>query len=213
MALIDIGDGWERELLTAEKLHQHVLSQIGERSKLSRKSSVYHQLTDDLGRTLSQLSGQLNLLREKLHTESSKLTQGERNRREGVLDNFSRKEKQLKELVSRTIFTEVNSDRKTLFRKPVPGSGIADMGTTGWGDSSSPPGDGGAESLETAGMSAQSLKEKQQEAMLDQDAGLDALHSVIIRQKNMAQQIGVEIIQQNDIIDEIGQFHFYVAFI
>ena len=45
------------------------------------------------------------------------------------------------------------------------------------------------------------------------DAGLDALHSVIIRQKNMAQQIGVEIIQQNDIIDEIGQFNFYVAFI
>ena len=70
--------------------------------------------------------------------------------------------------MSRTIFTEVNSDRKTLFRKPVPGSGIADMGTTGWGDSSSPPGTGGAESLETAGMSAQSLKEKQQEAMLDQ---------------------------------------------
>ena len=30
------------------------------------------------------------------------------------------------------------------------------------------------------------------------------LHSVILRQKNMAQQIGVEIIQQNDIIDEIG---------
>ena len=70
--------------------------------------------------------------------------------------------------MSRTIFTEVNSDRKTLFRKPVPGSGIADMGTTGWGDSSSPPGTEGAESMETAGMSAQSLKEKQQEAILDQ---------------------------------------------
>ena len=33
---------------------------------------------------------------------------------------------------------------------------------------------------------------------------MDVLHSVIIRQKNMAQQIGAEIIQQNDIIDEIG---------
>ena len=42
------------------------------------------------------------------------------------------------------------------------------------------------------------------------DAGLDALHSVIIRQKNMAQQIGVEINQQNDIIDEIGQFHLII---
>ena len=42
------------------------------------------------------------------------------------------------------------------------------MGTTGWGDSSSPPGTEGAESMETAGMSAQSLKEKQQEAILDQ---------------------------------------------
>ena len=41
--------------------------------------------------------------------------------------------------------------------------------------------------------------------MLLQDAGLDALHSVILKQKGMAQQIGVEIVQQNDIIDEIGQ--------
>ncbi len=35
--------------------------------------------------------------------------------------------------------------------------------------------------------------------------GFDALHSVIIRQKSMAQQIGSEIHQQNEIIDEIGK--------
>ena len=43
------------------------------------------------------------------------------------------------------------------------------MGTTGWGERSSPPdGEAGAETMETAGMSAQSLKDKQQEAILDQ---------------------------------------------
>ena len=36
MALIDIGDGWERELDSAEKLHQNALSLIGERGKYNR---------------------------------------------------------------------------------------------------------------------------------------------------------------------------------
>jgi hypothetical protein len=37
-----------------------------------------------------------------------------------------------------------------------------------------------------------------------QDKGLDLLHGVILRQKSMAQQINVEVTQQNIIIDDIG---------
>ena len=42
--------------------------------------------------------------------------------------------------------------------------------------------------------------------------GLDALHSVILRQKSMAQQIGSEIHQQNEIIDEIGRTGFILFY-
>ena len=42
---------------------------------------------------------------------------------------------------------------------------------------------------------------------------MDALHSVILRQKSMAAQIGTEIVQQNEIIDDIGEeiFQFCVS--
>jgi len=144
----------------------------------------------------------VNNLRDKLRTET-RLTSGERNRREGIIDSLSRKDDQLKELVSRSTFKELNQDKKSLFRRPVPGSGLADMGPTGGGLAWAGAGAWGEETRDTAGMSSQSLKEVQQDAIKDQDAGLDALHSVILRQKNMAQQIGSEIVHQNDLIDEI----------
>lgn len=201
MALIDIGESWERELATAEQLHQNVLSQIGERGKHHRKSSAYVHLTEDIRRTLSQLAVQVARLRERLFTESAEVTVGEKDRRSGIVDNLSRKEKQLKELVSRSSFPQVNQDKKSLFRKPSATSGLADMGSTSWGVEGALG--GSAETQETAGLSTQTLKERQQEALADQDAGLDMLHDVIIRQKNMAHQIGSEIVQQNDIIDDI----------
>jgi len=207
MALIDIGESWERELDTAERLHQHVLAQIGERGKRHRKSSAYTQLTEDIRRTLAQLARQISRLQERLVADSTTITAGEKRRRESILDNLSRKEKELRELVSNTAFASVNQDKKTLFRKPTV-SGLADLGTSGWGDTGEMDYGGGGgvhgeETADTAGQSSQTLKERQQEALAQQDAGLDALHSVILKQKGMAQQIGVEIVQQNDIIDEI----------
>ncbi len=47
-----------------------------------------------------------------------------------------------------------------------------------------------------------------------QDQGLDLLHGVILRQKSMAQQIGVEVTQQNHLIDDIGErgkFFFFAG--
>jgi len=205
MALIDIGEGWERDLETAEKLHQNVLAQIGERGKLYRKSSAYVQLTEDLRRTLAQFGSQVCFLRDKLNNDCARLTTGERIRREGIIDSLSRKEKDLKELFSKTSFGKVNKDKQSLFRNPVPGSGLVDMGTAGWGDVESGPGAVGdlPTSSTVGGSSSQTMRERREDALADQDAGLDMLHSVILRQKNMAHQIGSEIVEQNDLIDDI----------
>jgi hypothetical protein len=52
-------------------------------------------------------------------------------------DSLSRKEKQLKEIFSRSNFAEQSQDRKQLFRTAgaatMPSGGLADMGTIGWG--------------------------------------------------------------------------------
>ncbi|KAG8184439.1 hypothetical protein JTE90_026357 [Oedothorax gibbosus] len=47
------------------------------------------------------------------------------------------------------------------------------------------------------------IKEQQQMAIKVQDKGLDTLYDVVVRQKNMAQNIGQEIDLQNEIIDDI----------
>ncbi len=55
-------------------------------------------------------------------------------------DSLARKEKQLKEIFSKSNFAEQSQDRKSLFRPPgtLPSGALSDMGTTtGWG--SDPP--------------------------------------------------------------------------
>ncbi len=46
-------------------------------------------------------------------------------------------------------------------------------------------------------------KERREAALADQDAGLDALHEVIVRQKRIAENIETEVGAQNDLIDDI----------
>jgi hypothetical protein len=48
---------------------------------------------------------------------------------------LARKEKQLKEIFSKSNFAEQSQERKQLFLPPgtLPPGGLSDMGTTGWG--------------------------------------------------------------------------------
>jgi hypothetical protein len=61
------------------------------------------------------------------------------------LDSLARKEKQLKEIFSKSNFAEQSQDRRSLFRPPgtLPPGALSDMGTTtGWG-SDPPPANSG----------------------------------------------------------------------
>ena len=65
---------------------------------------------------------QVSKLKDKLSADHQALTNGERIRREGIVDSLSRKEKDLKELVSKTSFPKVDANKRNLFKKPVPGN-------------------------------------------------------------------------------------------
>ena len=54
------------------------------------------------------------------------------------------------------------------------------------------------------GVSTQQLKDRQQEELAAQDAGLDSLHDAIVRQKRVAEAIGGEVGVQNEILEDIG---------
>ena len=50
-----------------------------------------------------------------------------------------------------------------------------------------------------------SYHENRDNVLAEQDRGLDALHDVIIRQKNLAENIHTEVGAHNDLIDDIDQ--------
>ena len=57
--------------------------------------------------------------------------------------------------------------------------------------------------LQDGAASMSAYKEKRETAIADQDAGLDALHEVIVRQKRLAENIETEVGAQNELIDDI----------
>nr|XP_009931810.1 PREDICTED: syntaxin-8 [Opisthocomus hoazin] len=59
------------------------------------------------------------------------------------------------------------------------------------------------EAEETRGLGFDDLRQQQRRIIEEQDAGLDALSSIISRQKQMGQEIGNELDEQNEIIDDL----------
>jgi len=210
MALIDFGgDTWQREYESAERLHRSVLAEVGERSRLQKSSVAFSQSTDNLRRMLGQLNQEVGQLRNHLGQISSSLTSGELGRRERLLDSLARKERQLRD----AIISSDGARAVAKSRQQLLGGGLADLGTTGFGDNEfGGVGFGEAvggfsrseESEATRGVTTQAIKQSQEEALAQQDAGLDMLHTIIVRQKGMAQQIGNEVNSQNELIDDIG---------
>ncbi|XP_057167305.1 syntaxin-8 isoform X6 [Ursus arctos] len=57
---------------------------------------------------------------------------------------------------------------------------------------------------ETRGLGFDEIRQQQQKIIQEQDAGLDALSSIISRQKQMGKEIGNELDEQNEIIDDLA---------
>nr|XP_035941639.1 syntaxin-8 isoform X6 [Halichoerus grypus] len=57
---------------------------------------------------------------------------------------------------------------------------------------------------EIRGLGFDEIRQHQQKIIQEQDAGLDALSSIISRQKQMGKEIGNELDEQNEIIDDLA---------
>lgn len=141
--------------------------------------------------SLQKFKQNIAQLRETLARASSqhRIIQSEADRRQNLLDSLVTKERQLLATFKGDT-TESEPARSSLM--------------------SSGGGQGGAvnpwlvdESEETRGLSFGEIKQQQQRIIEVQDAGLDALAAVISRQKQMGQEIGNELDEQNEIIDDI----------
>ncbi|OXB54513.1 hypothetical protein ASZ78_014783 [Callipepla squamata] len=125
-------------------------------------------------------------------------TQLEGDRRQNLVDDLLTRQKQLQasykdegtepDVISCNLFPEL------VFRSSLMAGGVKRGVTNPWLLE---------ESEETRGLGFDDIRQQQRRIIEEQDAGLDALSSIISRQKQMGQEIGNELDEQNEIIDDL----------
>uniref|UniRef100_A0A674E810 Syntaxin-8 n=1 Tax=Salmo trutta TaxID=8032 RepID=A0A674E810_SALTR len=187
-------DPWLQNYDATCRLVQEIAENIHERNRLQRTRESPAKMNMTLRASLQKLKQNINQLRESLLRVSSsrRIMQSEADRRQNLVDDLVTRDKQLNATFKGDV-TQPEPLRSTL------------MAGTGAG------GEGGAaanpwlvnEPEETRGLGFSAIKQQQQHIIEVQDAGLDALAAVISRQKLMGQDIGNELDEQNEIIDDL----------
>uniref|UniRef100_A0A3P9PSF6 Syntaxin-8 n=1 Tax=Poecilia reticulata TaxID=8081 RepID=A0A3P9PSF6_POERE len=184
-------DPWLQNYDATCRLAQEIAENIHERNRQQRTGGNPAKINMTLRASLQKLKQNIAQLKEGLLRSSSsrRIMQSEADRRQNLIDNLLTREKQLNATFKGDV-TEPEPSRSTLM------SGGAAAGTANpWLVE---------ESEETKGLSFGEIKQQQQRIIEVQDAGLDALAAVISRQKIMGQEIGNELDEQNEIIDDLA---------
>ncbi|XP_031654720.1 syntaxin-8 isoform X1 [Oncorhynchus kisutch] len=211
-------DPWLQNYDATCRLVQEIAENIHERNRQQRTRGNPAKMNMTLRASLQKLKQNINQLRESLlrvsssrrmypsfqhmitgppghvtddtqHSAPNRM-QSEADRRQNLVDDLVTRDKQLNATFKGDV-TQPEPSRSTL----MAGAGA----------------EGGAavnpwlvhEPEETRGLGFSAIKQQQQHIIEVQDAGLDALAAVISRQKLMGQDIGNELDEQNEIIDDL----------
>ncbi|KAM6972789.1 syntaxin-8 [Aplochiton taeniatus] len=186
-------DPWLQNYDATCRLAQEIAENIHERNRQQRTGGNPAKINMSLRASLQKLKQSISQLRESLLRASSsrRIMQSEADRRQNLVDDLVTKDKQLNATFKGDV-TEAEPSRSTLMSSPGAGTSGA---INPWLVN---------ESEETRGLSFGEIKQQQQRIIEVQDAGLDALAEVISRQKMMGQEIGNELEEQNEIIDDLS---------
>ncbi|XP_052262913.1 syntaxin-8-like isoform X2 [Dreissena polymorpha] len=179
------GDSWIMEYDRCSQLGLEIMEKINERNKHNRTSNPYTKLSAKIRSSMKQFSSDAERLKNNLikATSSYHITQREIDRRQVMIDQLITKEKQIEEAFK---------NESGVARSQLLAGGVD---SDPWGVKEEPE--------EFKGIQNTGLRVQQQQIIKEQDKGLDALSEVIARQKNMALDIGNEVDQQNEILDDI----------
>ncbi|XP_037545898.1 syntaxin-8 [Nematolebias whitei] len=187
-------DPWLQNYDATCRLAQEVAENIHERNRQQRTGGNPAKMNMTLRASLQKLKQNIAQLKEGLLRASSsrRIMQSEADRRQNLIDDLLTREKQLNGTFRGDI-TEPESTRSALMagKAGAGGGGAANPWLIN-------------ESEETKGLSFGDIKQQQQRIIEAQDAGLDALAAVISRQKIMGQDIGNELDEHNEIIDDLA---------
>ncbi|XP_038126429.1 syntaxin-8 [Cyprinodon tularosa] len=188
-------DPWLQNYDATCRLAQEIAENIHERNRQQRTGGNPAKVNMTLRASLQKLKQNIAQLKEGLLRSSSsrRIMQSEADRRQNLIDELLTREKRLNASFKRDA-AEPEPSRSTL----MDGGGAA----AGGGNTANPWLIN--ESEETRGLSFGEIKQQQQRIIEAQDQGLDALAAVISRQKIMGQEIGNELEEQNEIIDDLA---------
>ncbi|KAM6345221.1 syntaxin-8 isoform 2-T2 [Alca torda] len=205
---------------TACQVAQEVAEKIQERNRYQRNGESSAKLNVIIRSSLQNLSEKINQLRDLLlrAVSTHQITQLEGDRRQNLVDDLLTRQKQLQASYKN------EGPEPDVIRSSLMTGGVKRGVTNPWLLE---------ESEETRGLGFGDLRQQQRRiieveislialsvvALLlcfrlgniryivqleqEQDAGLDALSSIISRQKQMGQEIGNELDEQNEIIDDL----------
>ncbi|NXL84809.1 STX8 protein, partial [Alectura lathami] len=148
------------------------------------------QLNVVIRSSLQTLKEKIDHLRDALlrAVSTHQITRLEGDRRQNLVDDLLTRQKQL-QASYKTEGTEPDGMRSSLMT-----GGVKRGVTNPWLLE---------EPEETRGLGFDDIRQQQRRIIEEQDAGLDALSSIISRQKQMGQEIGNELDEQNEIIDDL----------
>uniref|UniRef100_A0A3P9KPA9 Syntaxin-8 n=1 Tax=Oryzias latipes TaxID=8090 RepID=A0A3P9KPA9_ORYLA len=187
-------DLWLQNYDATCRLAQEIAENIHERNRQQRTGGNPSKINMTLRASLQKLKQNNAQLKDSLLRTSSsrRIMQAEADRRQNLVDDLLTREKQLNASFRGDV-TEPEPTRSTLMAGGAAASGGS--GGNPWLIN---------ESEETRGLTFGDIKQQQQKIIEVQDAGLDALAAVISRQKIMGQDIGNELDEQNEIIDDLA---------
>lgn len=188
--LAAVNDQWLIQYDKCDRLIKEVWGRIEERDKEARNGKISSQANSAIRRQIKQLETDLNELKQNLirSAASSQITSLEGERRQTMLDNLVSKEAQLESAFSGK--TTSRAPERTLLGDDF-----------SWNKTPASVMENQDDSLED--FSVDDIRKQQKRVIEQQDQGLEALSSVIARQKQLAYAIGDETDLQNEIIDDI----------
>ncbi|KAM3624524.1 uncharacterized protein V6R79_024584 [Siganus canaliculatus] len=187
-------DPWLQDYDATCRLAQEIAENIHERNRQQRTGGNPAKLNMTLRASQQKLKQNIAQLKDSLLRGSSsrRIMQSEADRRQNLVDDLLTREKQLNATFKGDI-TEPEPSRSALMAQGAGASRGA--ATNPWLVD---------ETDETRGLTFGEIKQQQQRIIEAQDAGLDALAAVISRQKLMGQEIGNELDEHNEIIDDLA---------
>ena len=180
---------WLADLDAAEQLGQEIMELINERNSLERSGTTTARASALIRSKLQTFSKNIKMLQDSLKRETTLFTTKEGERRQTQIDSLVSKEKQLNQAFKPSSMMD-NMERNR--------EGLLNVGFESDHNR-------GGNSSHNDDLTHEGFQQRQQQIIAEQDSGLDALSSIIQRQKLMGRAIGEEIDYQNDLIDDITE--------